>query len=118
MEEKKLCHDCGVEPGQHHLPGCDTERCPKCYGQLISCGCFLNDDEEFDEEEFDKYEQDIWTGVMFDDAKKICEAMNLYSKLIIGQGWVLCSKHEEGATYDLNTGVKLLMEYGKPKLKK
>lgn len=38
------CHDCGVRPGQHHVPGCDAERCPACLGQAISCAC--TDDED------------------------------------------------------------------------
>lgn len=38
------CHDCGVAVGGYHHPGCDMERCPKCGGQLISCGCL--DEEE------------------------------------------------------------------------
>jgi len=37
--EGRRCHDCNVEGGGFHHPGCDAERCPKCGGQLIGCGC-------------------------------------------------------------------------------
>lgn len=35
----RLCHDCSVAKGQIHLEGCDMEICPRCKGQLITCGC-------------------------------------------------------------------------------
>jgi len=44
-EDGRNCHDCNVMEGGHHHPGCDDERCPKCGGQLISCGC-LDDAED------------------------------------------------------------------------
>lgn len=45
-EPSGRCHDCGIKHGGFHHPGCDVERCPKCDGQLISCGCL---DEEGNE---------------------------------------------------------------------
>lgn len=38
------CGDCNARVGQYHVPGCDWELCPRCYGQNISCGC--NDEVE------------------------------------------------------------------------
>jgi hypothetical protein len=42
------CHDCKVQAGGYHHPGCDMERCPKCQGQLISCGCLDGEEGEED----------------------------------------------------------------------
>lgn len=39
MEEGERCHDCGALKGHYHHWGCDAERCPACYGQLIGCDC-------------------------------------------------------------------------------
>ncbi len=35
--ERGECHDCGAEPGELHMKGCDAEQCPECGQQLISC---------------------------------------------------------------------------------
>jgi hypothetical protein len=53
-DDRDRCHDCNVLVGGFHHPGCDTEECPKCHGQLISCGCLddpEDDDEEYEEED-------------------------------------------------------------------
>lgn len=40
------CHDCGAQPGEYHVPTCDMERCPRCRGQVITCGCVELPEEE------------------------------------------------------------------------
>jgi hypothetical protein len=40
------CDDCGVRRGGYHHPGCDLERCPRCRGQAIFCGCRDRDGSE------------------------------------------------------------------------
>ena len=36
-----MCGDCAIvnKKGNIHHFGCDIERCPRCKGQLLSCGC-------------------------------------------------------------------------------
>lgn len=38
------CPDCNVALGGFHHPGCDREICPRCGGQLITCGCLKEDE--------------------------------------------------------------------------
>lgn len=46
FDDKYPCHDCNAAPGKYHHVGCDVERCPRCGGQLISCGCVFKGEEE------------------------------------------------------------------------
>lgn len=52
------CHDCGVLVGSFHHPGCDVAECPRCHGQLITCDCLgdFDEDEEDDEGQADREE--------------------------------------------------------------
>lgn len=43
-EPNGRCHDCNALHGKYHHSRCDVERCPRCGGQLITCGC-LNEQE-------------------------------------------------------------------------
>lgn len=42
----RRCGDCAALPGNYHHVGCDWEKCPRCHGQLLSCDCI----EELEEE--------------------------------------------------------------------
>jgi hypothetical protein len=40
------CHDCHAIKGQYHCDHCDMERCPRCFNQLLSCGCAWGADDK------------------------------------------------------------------------
>lgn len=42
----RVCHDCGVGPGEYHHPGCDAEECPRCGGQYFVCECVTDEKNE------------------------------------------------------------------------
>lgn len=52
MREKHsyMCPSCGAKEGELHALSCDMEICPRCGGQLISCGCYLEGEWPPDEE--------------------------------------------------------------------
>ena len=52
------CADCDVEVGEFHLPGCDSEVCPKCTGQALGCDCTGNDDDD-EEDPADDSDKDL-----------------------------------------------------------
>ncbi len=37
--EEAVCVQCGAPSGFLHLPGCESEQCPKCGGQALGCAC-------------------------------------------------------------------------------
>lgn len=51
------CHDCGVEAGESHVPGCDSELCQECGGQKITCECDETDRPRIPHQDKSKKEQ-------------------------------------------------------------
>ena len=37
--EDSPCPGCGAYFGDFHQAGCDVEECPRCGGQVATCGC-------------------------------------------------------------------------------
>ena len=84
----KRCPDCRVAPGHEHQTGCDVERCPRCGGQAISCGCRT------------RAKRLPWSGVWPGVAE--CVSFGWYSFFTPGPGWVACGKDHPEAGPDLN----------------
>jgi hypothetical protein len=53
------CGDCGVPKGGAHHHGCDLEQCPRCRGQLLSCGCWNEYDEDSEDDDDDDQATDM-----------------------------------------------------------
>lgn len=122
-EQLPNCHDCGAKPGEFHNPGCDVERCPKCGGQAIACGCIYEhcgialatmDDTHPEiyengptDEMCDKWEREFyhahrtpWTGIWPGAVE--CREYGFWAKMVPGRGWVRCDENDADATEDLN----------------
>lgn len=109
MNENK-CHDCGVDPNNFHINGCDVERCPNCGRQSISCDCedseTVFEDSQDNSFSFRVFNRDIsrkrlkWSGEW--PGEKECREFGWYSKFIEFKGWVRCDKDDPGASGDLN----------------
>ena len=48
VEPGERCHNCNALYGHYHHFGCDSETCPKCGRQLITCDCKITDGKEED----------------------------------------------------------------------
>ena len=115
MNETKNCHDCGARIGDIHTDGCDVERCPRCDGQLISCGCA--DDGWWPPDD----ERERWSGVMYEKEQRIAVEDGHYTKwvqdLIGPHGtWESCTKDDPEGEPDLNYGASVLRGSARIKL--
>lgn len=58
------CPDCGALPGAYHQLGCDIERCPYCFWQMLEHifggGCPVHEDTPWPVPQEDRL---LWTGV-------------------------------------------------------
>src|SRR6187549_1818005 len=79
--EKTSCPDCGIDPGNLHLDGCDVARCRDCGGQLLSHGILVDCAGD---------SSDTWTGVW----PGVAEAIEF--------GWFTNSSFPGGVMPDLN----------------
>ena len=116
------CPDCKAASGEHHQPGCDVERCPRCGMQAITCNCiyelcginpatmerdhpdiYRNGPTEAMYQQWDKAWGDRrtrWTGVWPGEAE--CVEYGWYAKLVAGVGWQSCTADDPEAHPNLN----------------
>lgn len=88
----KPCPDCGVQVGENHAKNCDVPRCRVCGFQRLSCrldGKHLT------------AKPVAWTGRWPGEVE--CEEFGLWSKWVLGKGWIECSPDDPAAGPDVNT---------------
>jgi hypothetical protein len=101
------CHDCGAEPGQTHIRGCDVERCSACGDQRLQCdtgnGACANVNGVVHDSLFAR-----WTGIWPGAGE--CAALGYYTvwdpngvgKPEMNYGHIQVPPGTRGATEDLN----------------
>jgi hypothetical protein len=87
----KTCPDCGVNPGELHIRGCDVERCPDCGGQLLFDDCA--------DPPGLIHPRQPWTGEWPGFAE--CREFGWFCKFVPGQGWQECAPDDRDARPDL-----------------
>jgi hypothetical protein len=94
MSGKQTCPDCGVSPGEFHVPGCDVERCTDCGHQAIGCDCPLDEEPA--------HPRLPWTGEFPGVAE--CREYGLWARTLPGKtGSHPCKAGTPGAAEDLIT---------------
>lgn len=116
-DDPRTCGDCGVQPGQAHIAGCDVARCMWTGLQAIQCDkglaaacCKVLRSAEHDDlaDELAAYlslddpehdcGEDIWSGVW--PGREDAAALGWYS--YFGPPWIRCGPDHPQATPDLN----------------
>jgi Zn-finger nucleic acid-binding protein len=85
-----MCPDCGAKVGELHDGGCDIERCPRCGGQFLACGCKRIKDAD----------RIIWSGEKTGIAE--CREYGFYTVFRPGRGFVQSDRNHPEAIEDLN----------------
>lgn len=85
------CPDCGVQPGQWHIRGCDIKQCPYCGDQSVYC--------DPDDDPIPLDDRLRWTGLWPGESEAI--KYRWYCRLT-PQGWRSCRPDALGAILDLN----------------
>lgn len=88
LDKDSECHDCRAKPGEMHMNGCDTEQCPDCGWQLISCSCKRRVIRN----------RIPWDGEF--PGKKECREFNLWCRW--GPPWIPCEQSHPDAREDIN----------------
>lgn len=86
VTEQKYCPSCNSAIGALHRETCDVERCSRCGGQRISCGCDVGN-------------RIAWSGYWPGDLE--CVEFGFFCQSVNGK-FVACDANAPNAMPDLN----------------